>query len=138
MATKGTIARVRGVEQYAPFLRTKNFDIFHHRVVRNPRMGLPRSVFTAWFREFDVPRPVCTVTIWDDCPYGAYVEWVYVCEQYRRTGVATEVITALEKELGCLHMSGATTAGKAFVRSLTPAKKVTKKKKAKRVTRKAN
>lgn len=99
---------------YQPFLQTARFDIFHHRVVRNPEMGLPKEVFTAWFRDEDVPRSVCEVTLFPN-PFGLYVEWVHVCEEYRRQGIATEVMRALEKKFGELDMSGATEAGEGFV-----------------------
>lgn len=99
---------------YQPFLQTQRFDIFHHRVVRNPKLGYPKEVFTAWFRDEDVPRSVCEVTLFPN-PFGLYVEWVHVCEEYRRQGIATEVMRALENKFGALDMSGATDAGEAFV-----------------------
>lgn len=125
---------------YQPFIKTKRFDIFHHRVVRNPALGHPKEMFTAWFRGVDVPRPVCEVILWPN-PYGIYVEWVHVCEEYRRKGIATEVVRALEQRLGALDMSGATDAGEKFVAAYKPSIKKKKKSnlnKVKRVARKRN
>ena len=101
---------------YQPFITTPRFDIFHHRNVRNPKMGHPKEMFTAWYRDEDVPRPVCEVILYPN-PYGIYVEWVHVCEEYRRHGIATEVVAALEEKFGTLDMGGATDAGEAFVDS---------------------
>lgn len=124
---------------YQPFIKTKRFDIFHHRVVRNPDLGLPKEMFTAWFHSEDVPRPVCEVILWPN-PYGLYVEWVHVCEEHRRKGIATEVVQALEQRLGALDMSGVTDAGEKFVAAYKKKKSVTKptKTKVKRVVRKRN
>lgn len=104
------------MSEYKPLLQTKRFDIFHHQVVRNPKMGLPKDVYEAWYRDEDVPRSVCEVTVWASTnPHlGNYVEWLHVCEWYRRQGIATEVLEALEKHLGQLSFDGATDAGEAF------------------------
>lgn len=136
MAKKPNYAPFTGT--YQPFIKTQRFDIFHHRVVRNPDLGHPREMFTAWFHGEDVPRPVCEVILGPN-PYGIYVEWVHVCEEHRRKGIATEVVRALEQKLGALDMSGATDAGEGFVAAY---KKPNKKKnksntnKVKRVARK--
>ena len=101
---------------YKPFIKTKRFDIFHQHIVRNPKLGLPRDVYIAWFHSDDVPRPICVVTIWKECPYlRNYVEWIEVTEDWRREGVATEVLRALRCKLGKLSMDGGTKAGDAFV-----------------------
>jgi hypothetical protein len=101
---------------YKPVIKTKRFDIFHQRIVRNPKLGLPRDVYSAWFHSDDVPRPICVVTIWKECPYlRNYVEWVEVTEDWRLEGVATEVLRALRCKLGKLSMDGGTKAGDAFV-----------------------
>lgn len=97
-------------DDYKPDIQTERFDVFLHRVVRNPALGSARDVFTAWFREKDVPRPVCVVTL-----FGNFVEWVHVSERFRRQGIASEVLEGIEKEYGVLHMEGATDAGEAFV-----------------------
>jgi hypothetical protein len=123
---------------YQPFIKTKRFDIFHHRVVRNPKLGHPKEMFTAWFHGEDVPRPVCEVILWPN-PYDIFVEWVHVCEEYRRQGIATEVLRALENKLGALSMGGATVAGEKFIASYKkPVKKKINKTKVKRVARKRN
>jgi GNAT superfamily N-acetyltransferase len=113
---------------YQPFLQTERFDIFHHRIVRNPEMGFPKEIFTAWFREEDVPRSVCEVTLFPN-PFGLYVEWVHVCEEYRRQGIATEVMRTLERKFGELDMSGATEAGAGFVAAYRKKHKTATKKK---------
>lgn len=121
---------------YQPFIKTKRFDIFHHRVVRNPKLGHPKEMFTAWFHTVDVPRPVCEVILWPN-PFGLYVEWVHVCEEYRREGIATEVLHALEEKFGPLVMCGVTDAGAKFVAAYTPIKKnKSNPNKVKRVARK--
>lgn len=125
---------------YEPFIKTKRFDIFRHYVVRNPEQGLPRDMFTAWHHSEDVPRPVCEVIVYTH-PYGIFVEWIHVCEEHRRQGIATEVLTAIEKKWGALTVTGATAAGEKFVAAyeLTRShKSAPPTKKAKRVSRKRN
>lgn len=124
---------IRAIENYSPFLKTKRFDIFKHRVVRNPKQGLPRDMFTAWHHSEDVPRPVCEVVIYPHTVFGNFVEWVHVCEEHRRQGIATEVITAIEQTYGALVLTGATKVGEKFVASYEKKKKPTK---VKRVARK--
>ena len=103
-------------EKYEPLLRTKRFDIFHQRVVRNPKWGLPRDVYSAWFHCDDVPKPVCVVTVWKDNPYFPnYVEWCEVTDDWRRQGVAAEVLRALRIHLGELTLNGGTKDGDAFL-----------------------
>jgi len=110
-------------EAYAPFLKTARFDIFHHRVVRNPELGVPRDMYTAWFHSEDVPKPVCVVTIYtyellepkENSQFSRFVEWVEVTSDHRREGIATEVLRALRDKLGYLSLSGATDEGEAFV-----------------------
>lgn len=139
MAKKPNFAPFTGT--YQPFIKTQRFDIFHHRVVRNPDLGHPREIFTAWFHSDDVPRPVCEVILGPN-PYGIYVEWVHVCEEYRHQGIALEVMQALEEKLGPLDMTGATDAGEEFVAAYRRQKKNIKTtkttNKVKRVTRKRN
>jgi GNAT superfamily N-acetyltransferase len=95
---------------YDPAFQTPRFDVFLVTIVRNPELGFCRDVYTAWFRDEDVPRSVCEVTL-----FGNYVEWLHVCEQHRRSGIATEVLQALEQHLGVLSFEGATEAGDKFV-----------------------
>jgi len=93
-----------------PVLQTKRLDIFRHRVKRNPKLGLPRDLYTAWHRLEDIPRPLCEVVVW---PWknGNWVEWVHVCQEFRRQGIATEVLDAIKKDLGSVSLSGATSEG---------------------------
>ena len=110
-------------EEYKPFLKTARFDIFHHRVVRNPVLGVPRDMYTAWFHSEDVPKPACVVTIYTyelveptaTSKFSRFVEWVEVTSDRRREGIATEVLRALRDKLGQLSLSGATDEGEAFV-----------------------
>lgn len=88
-----------------PVIRTERFDIFHHVVERNPSLGVPKDVYEAWFHSEDVPRSVCEVTIWKSKSFGNYVEWCHVCEQYRRQGIATEVMRAIENHVGELAIN---------------------------------
>ena len=100
-------------KNYAYALRSKRFDIHHQTIIRDEKVGeAERTVFHAWHHSEDVPRPVCVVTVneW----YLNYVEWVYVDEQYRRMGIATEVLREIEIELGKLTLDGATDEGEAF------------------------
>jgi GNAT superfamily N-acetyltransferase len=99
------------------FLQTKRFDVFRHRVERNPELGLPRDLYTAWSRLDDIPRPLCEVTIFHS-DMGNYVEWVHVCQQHRRQGIATEVLEALREKIGDIIVEGTTDEGDGLCESL--------------------
>lgn len=99
---------------YKPEFQTERFDVFRHRVTRNPELVAPRDVYEAWFRDDDIPRSVCEITVWPSTSFGNFIEWVHVCEKHRRNGIATEVMKALEKHLGQLDFEGVTPAGIAF------------------------
>lgn len=100
-----------------PRIRSERFDIYHHDICRSEANGgLARSVYHAWFHSQDVPFPVCVVTI-NEC-FMDYVEWIHVEERYRRQGIATEVLRAIELELGrVVTMDAVTDLGRAFVES---------------------
>lgn len=97
-----------------PTIRTERFLIHKVEVMRPEELGgLPRSMFTAWTHSDDIPRPLCLVVV-NQC-FANYVEWIHVDEENRRTGIATEVLRAIELEIGGVTMDGATEAGTAFV-----------------------
>lgn len=102
-------------ERYDPRIQTERFDVWRHSIVRKP--GRPREVYQAWFRDEDVPKPVCVVTV--DGGRG-YLEWVHVDEQYRRRGIATEVLRAVDDDIGIETADGVTEAGVRLVESLWP------------------
>ena len=94
-------------------LRTKRFNIHRHEITRDEKLGgMSRTVFHAWYHSEDVAKPVCIVTI-NEC-FSNYVEWVHVDEQYRRRGIATEVLRAIENDIGGIMIDGATDEGEAF------------------------
>lgn len=98
--------------KYEP-IRTSRFTIFSHEIQRDAKVGgMCRTVFQAWFHSEDVPKPVCIVTINES--FMDYVEWVHVDEQYRRMGIATEVMQAIEGVIPCITLEGATDAGEAW------------------------
>ena len=97
-------------EPLKPVLRTQRFEIFQASCERTQEGCLERDVYLAFFHSEDIPRPVCTLTIG---PLN-YVEWVEVPEGFRRQGIATEVIEAVEAACGLLDMSGVTDSGTAF------------------------
>lgn len=98
--------------KYGP-LETERFTIFSHEIQRHSRLGgMSRTVFQAWFHSEDVPKPICIVTI-NECLMD-YVEWIHVDESYRRQGVATEVLRAIESIIPGITLDGATDEGEAF------------------------
>lgn len=99
--------------KYTP-IRTERFTIFSHEIKRDENVGgAYRTVFQAWFHSEDVPKPVCIVTVNEGC--GDYVDWLHVDEQYRRQGIASEVVRAIESYIPTLMLEGATDDGEAFV-----------------------
>lgn len=100
-----------------PVYQTERFDIFRVQICRNPELGAPRDLFTAWARKEDLARSLCEVTIFQTS-FGNYVEWLHVDEQHRRVGIATEVLSAIEDILGgSLEMVAASESGEAFIKS---------------------
>ena len=98
--------------KYTP-IRTERFTIFSHEIQRDEKVGgMCRTVFQAWFHSADVPKPVCIVTINES--FMDYVEWIHVDEQYRRQGIATEVMHAIESYIPGITLDGATKAGEAW------------------------
>lgn len=101
------------VESVVLPLRTERFDIHRHEITRDDKLGgMDRTVFHAWFHSEDVAKPVCIVTV-NEC-FANFVEWVHTDEQYRRQGIATEVLRAIEIDIGTLTIDGATDEGTAF------------------------
>lgn len=93
--------------------KTERFIVYRHEVKRPEKLGgMHRTVFHAWFHSEDIPRPVCVVTVNES--FGDFVEWLEVDSKFRRKGIATEVLRAIEEKIGCLTLSGATKAGDAF------------------------
>lgn len=90
-------------------IQTGRFAIFSHEI----KCGIMcRTVFQAWFHSEDVPKPVCIVTINEG--FADFVEWVHVDEQFRRQGIATEVMRGIEDIIPGITISGATDEGDAF------------------------
>lgn len=98
----------------SPLIRTERFEIFKATCLRTQNGCDPRDVYLAFFHSQDVPRPVCTLTIWDG-PLGRYIEWVEVPDGFRRQGIATEVLKAFEDQIGSTVVDGVTESGVAFV-----------------------
>lgn len=96
-----------------PVFSTERLDVFHVHCTRAEHLGCGRDVYLAFHRVEDIPRPICTVTLW-----GNWVEWIETVEDWRRAGIATEMIHGLERHVGVLEMDSATEAGEAFLQSL--------------------
>ena len=108
-----------------PVFQTRRFDIFCAHCERNPELGQPRDVYLAFSRDDDVPRPQYTVTIWPTCPcfddddnhvkgVQSYIEWCEVAEDFRRAGIATEVLLGLQDYVAPLVGDGKTDSGRAL------------------------
>jgi GNAT superfamily N-acetyltransferase len=94
-------------------IRTDRFNIHRHEIERDTKLGgMPRTLFHAWFHSEDIAKPVCCVTV-NEC-FANFVEWIAVDERYRRRGIATEVLRAIEEDIGCVSIDGATDEGTAF------------------------
>lgn len=98
--------------KYDP-ITTERFIIYSHEIPEIEGVRLPRTVFQAWFHSMDVVKPVCIVTV-NESMFD-YVEWCHVEEQYRRQGIATEVVRAINSVVPGLSFEGATDEGEAFV-----------------------
>lgn len=98
-----------------PALTTKRLEIHRHAIERPECTGGGTyTVWHAWLKlepHGDVSRPVCFVTI----GLLGFVEWIYVDEDYRRLGIATEALEAIETQYEEICLDGATDCGDAFV-----------------------
>lgn len=100
-------------EPSAPFIITPRFTIYRQEIEREQRFGhRSRTIFTAFPRMVDMPRPVCMVTVWEE--FQNFVEWLWVCEHHRRQRIAFDVISAIEGQIGDLMLDGSTDEGLAF------------------------
>ena len=98
--------------KYEP-INTDRFIIYSHEIQRPEQLGgMCRTVFQAWFHSEDIPRPVCVVTINESLM--DYVDWVHVDEAFRRQGIATEVVRAIEGVIPGITLTGVTEAGEAW------------------------
>jgi hypothetical protein len=109
-----------------PVFNTNRFEVFRITCERSLKGAMPRDVYVAFFRDKDVPRPVCTMTVWPTAPVwdtddgraepkGRFVEWCEVTEEFRRQGIATEVLLAVQEFAGPLDGIGVTDAGEALM-----------------------
>jgi hypothetical protein len=109
-----------------PVLNTKRFEVFRITCDRTLKGAMPRDIYAAFFRDKDVPRPVCTVTVWPTTPVfdaddertepkGQYVEWCEVTERFRRQGIASEILLAIQAFAGPLDGTGVTDDGEALM-----------------------
>lgn len=98
--------------KYEPIC-TKRFIIYSHEIPRPEKLGgMCRTLFHAWFHSDDIPRPICIVTINESmCDYA---EWVHVEEEFRRQGIATEVMRAIEIVIPGITLEGVTDEGEAW------------------------
>lgn len=104
-------AKQLATNQSATAFVTERFVVSHVNCERNEAAGFDgRDVYVAFFHDQDVPQPVCVVTLEDK-----WVEWIEVRADYRRQGIATEVLTGLESHVGSLELTGATDEGEAFL-----------------------
>ena len=96
-----------------PVIRTARFDVHSHEIMRSEKLGgMSRTVFQAWDHSRDIPKPLCVVTINES--FMDYVEWIHVDEQYRREGIATEVMRGIEDVIPGIMLEGATDEGEAW------------------------
>ena len=98
-----------------PTILTQRLQI--HRVTCNRIQEgfLSRDVYLAWLIDDDIPRPIATIVI--SPHYDNYVEWVHVEPEWRRQGIATEALAAIEQRIGELCLTGVTPEGEHLERS---------------------
>lgn len=102
-----------------PTFNTKRMSVF--QVKASPLNGCePRTIFLGFFSDQDYPSPVTMATV-DARPDaiknmgGAYLDWIWTHELFRRRGLARELCEAIEGRLECaLVISGVTPDGEAF------------------------
>lgn len=97
---------------------TERFEIWKTTVRHYGDHGsLPRKMYFAFPAEPESKRLVSFVVVDDN--QSSFVEWIYVDEELRRSGVATEVLQFVEQHGNELTISGATPEGDAFTEAYT-------------------
>lgn len=115
-------------ERVKPVIQTDRSDVFRTSV-SVPTLDFPRDVYLAFHRHEDVARPICVVTIWPTAPAwgddgkvivggSKYVEWCHVDEEFRREGIATEVLLGIQNFIGPLSADGMTDEGAALAMAI--------------------
>ena len=105
------------INELKPAFSTENLEVFRATCMREKGGSLPIDVFIAFFNfapDEPLPEPACMITIRDwntwverskESDYDwnfRTVEWVYVPEELRRQGIATEVVLAIQEHIGPL------------------------------------
>lgn len=102
-----------------PVFQTDRLDVFKIVIVRNPKLGSPRTVYQGWHRKEDVPRPIVTLTLSPGTTIGDYVEWIETTDQYQEEGFASELWEGVESHLKTqLVGEGVTVKGEKFFKSI--------------------
>jgi GNAT superfamily N-acetyltransferase len=94
---------------------TERFEIWRTFVTR--KEVLPRSIYFAFPTDPKDDELACYAVV-DDNQYS-FLEWVYVADGLRRTGVASEVLSFIEQHGRELIVSGSTPVGDSFCKNFT-------------------
>lgn len=108
-------------------IQTKRLNVFAFPVVLSEICSAPRKVYVGYLNDEDWPGHVVTATVTlplkiadgAAIDFPAYLDWIQTSAGYERMGYATELVGAIEKELGCeIAADGGTEAGQLFCASL--------------------
>ncbi|HBJ34667.1 MAG TPA: hypothetical protein DDZ51_07875 [Planctomycetaceae bacterium] len=101
-----------------PTQSTDRFEIWKTTVRHyGDRECLPRKVFFVFPADPESSGLISFVVVDDN--HSSFVEWIYVEEDMRRSGVATEVLRFIEQHGYELTISGATPEGNVFTEAYT-------------------
>jgi GNAT superfamily N-acetyltransferase len=100
---------------------TLRLRVFKATIVPND-CSCEKEIFLGFLLGDERPAPVVTATL---CPplngFDAFLEWAETVSDYRRHGLATELLLAVDKQCYSFNYNGATEDGDAFCEHLEKA-----------------
>lgn len=99
-----------------PAYTTKRLVVFRQDLVISETLCADRILLTAFLREEDTPRVICTMLVTKPCPAFncSYLDWIATDEDFRRKGYAEEMWRGYEATFGKIVADGASEAGEAL------------------------
>ncbi len=106
---------------YAASITTKRLNVFVFRIIISETCILPRRLYVAYHKELDQPEHVVTATVSEQVnDFPPYLDWIETNSRCRRKGFATELVKAIEADMGQeIAADGATDEGEAFCDALS-------------------
>lgn len=101
-------------------------NVFCYDIIVSEICSAPRKMYVGYLNDEDWPGHIVTATVTlplriadgDAIDFPAYLDWIQTSAGYERNGYATELVAAIEKDLGEIVADGGTDVGELFCASL--------------------